>query len=117
FGKNCLKRAVRLDAGDGCIDFGHTFVAFAEGQTELAPGRRFIALDHLHLGVAALREVVGSHWSIPDAGIDAPGIHVSNDIGNAFVDLDITEQAALPEQINEGGSHLYVDGLTLEIRI
>lgn len=37
FGKNFLKRAVRLDAGDGCIDFGHTFVAFAEGQTELAP--------------------------------------------------------------------------------
>ena len=64
-------------------------VGLAHADADRADDGRLVALDQAHFGERALLQVVGDDRLVGEAGLDAAGVHVAQDVRDGVVDLDV----------------------------
>ena len=80
-------------ASDALILPSSSRVALAHADADRADDGRLVALDQAQLGEIALLQIVGKDRIVGEAGLQAAGVHVAQDVRNGVVDLDLAEQA------------------------
>src|SRR5713226_3727472 len=83
-----LQPAVGLELGEAGIDLLEQLaVALAHADADRAEDGRLIGLDQPYVGKQALLQIVGEDRIVGEAGLEPPGVHVAQDVGDRVVDL------------------------------
>src|SRR3954469_15871830 len=116
FIKDLVDGAIGLQLGERGIDLAEQRgFALAHADADRADGDGLVAVDQVHLGEAALLQIVGEDRIVRVTGLEAAGVHVAQDVGDGVVGLDVGEQAGLLQRVDEGGADLGADRLALQI--
>src|SRR6476660_3248131 len=116
FFEDLVDGAVGLQLGKRGVDLAEQrALPLAQADADRADGDGLVAVDEPHLGEAALLQIVGEDRVVGEAGLEAAGVHVAQDVGDGVVGLDVGEHAGLLQRIDEGGADLGADRLTLQI--